>query len=546
MPSTRRSRRAISQQFVQKLSQDTHNRTIALRKNAEVTASAPPTEPAAPVLSEAEQALRKTLLELTQAAEQASTAGQYPAALALYEQVLTILEADIQLLPLPESLRMQGLAQLNAGWIHQQTQKYELALKAYNKALALLSPLALIARETLATSLMIAHRQRGQVYQALGQHPEALADLEQSLQFQLQTLGQQPDLEDMAQDWLNLALLQQELEQSDAAISSLKQAHQTLLKAQDPSKQRLLLPVLAQLAQLQTASSQTAAADTSYQQLMQAARNHSPRVWAQYALLQAAFLLTHQDPASPSALAEIHNTVLQLEQQRSEAFGLVEPLLTLADLCRERDLPEASLTFYTDAIRCAERSQTPRSSHFQETLMKAYLGRAGLLLEQAEAGKALQAFRQARRLAKSEDNALALAEIDLQLGLCYQSQQKSELALESFTAAIATFAENVTAEALLGADDALVRALYLRGFLQVLDFHDLQAALQDFERIEGHCPGLAAYDLACLHSRLGQSEVALGYLRQHLASPYALTPAEIQADDDLRPLQNTAAWSTLW
>ncbi|MBF2052539.1 MAG: hypothetical protein IGS03_03630 [Candidatus Sericytochromatia bacterium] len=546
MPSTRRSRRAISQNFVQKLSQDTHNRSIALRKNTEVTAATPQTGPAVPVLSEAEQALRQTLLDLTQAAEQASTAAQYPQALALYEQVLTILEADIQLLPMPDSLRMQGLAQLNAGWIHQQTKAYKQALKAYNKAIALLNPLALIARETLANSLMIAHRQRGQVYQALGQHPEAMADLEQSLQFQLQTLGQQPDLEDMAQDWLNLALLQQELEQPSAAISSLKKAHQTLLKAPDPEQQPLLLPVLAQLAQLQTTTGQTAEAYTSYQQLMQAAHSRSPRIWAQYALLQAAFLLEHQDSASPDALAEIHSSVLQLEQQRTEAFGLVEPLLTLADLCRERDLPEDALTFYTDAIRCAERSQTPRSSHFQETLMKGYLGRAGLLLEQGEATKSQQAFRQARRLAQSEDSTLALANIDLQLGLCYQSQQKSELALESFTAAITTFAENVTAGDVLSAEAPLIQALYLRGFLQVLDFNNLPAALQDFEQIETHCPGLAAYDLACLHSRLGQNDPALAYLKQHLTSPYALTQAEILADEDLRPLQNTAAWSTLW
>lgn len=546
MPSTRRSRRVISQQFVQKLSQDAHNRSIALRKNTEVMAASPPAEPAMPVLSEAEQALRHTLLELTQAAERASTARQYPEALQLYAQVLKILTADIQLMPLPESLRMQGLAQLNAGWLHQQLAAPESALNAYSQAISLLSPLALIAPESMASSLMIAHRQRGQVHQTLGQHAEALADLEQSLQFQLQTLGQEPELEDMAQDWLNLALLQQELEQPAAAIQSLVQAHQTLCKAAEPDKQRLMLPVLAQLAQLQTAQGENAAAHSSYQQLMQAARSHSPRVWAQYALLQAAFLLEREDPASTTALDEIHATVLQLEQERTEATGLIAPLLTLADLCRERALPEASLTFYTDAIRCAERSPGDRSSHFQDTLMKAYLGRASLLLEQHEPAKALQAFRQARRLAESEQNSQTLASIDLQLGLCYQSQHKSQLALDSFSAAIAAFSASAQRAEPLAPEAPLIQALYLRGFLQVLDFENLQAALADFERIESHCPGLAAYDLACLHSRLGQSEAALDYLQQHLASPYALTQAEILADDDLRPLQETAAWSTLW
>lgn len=528
------------------LSQDHHNRTIALSSSSAEAASAlnPLQLSAEQGLNETEQALRQTLLELTQAAERASLAQHYPDALRLYEQVLTILQADLRLLPLPESLRMQGLAYLNAAWLQQQMAQFELALNQYTQALNLLKPLAILETEGLSASLMIVYRQRAQVYQALGYHAEAMQDLEQSLQFQLEALGQGPAQEELAQDWFNLALIQQELEQTQAALNSLQQARQSLSQTVVDQNNNLLLPILSQLAGLQIAEGQYQAARETYQQLLKTARSQSPRIWAQYALLQAAFFLKINDPATQQELDEIHATVLQLEHQHTDAYGLVEPLLSLADLCREQRLSEEALRFYTDAIRCAERSQVKRTLAFQEVLMRAYTGRANQLLEQGEANKALQAFRQAHRLAEGCVEALALAELDLQLGLCYQQVDKFEQAHSCFSQAIAVLVKQPPGEG--SPDDPLIRALYLRGFLLVLHFDDVLSALQDFIAIEQYCPGLAAYDLACLYTRLGQLTQALHHLRLHLASPYALSQAEILADEDLLPLQLEPGWSELF
>jgi len=506
--------------------------------------------PSLAALSPQEQALRRQIQDLTRQAEQETVALRYPKALKTYQRLLDLLAQQGQYLPLPEHLRLQGLTQLNTGWLHQQQSHWPAALQDYNLAIQTLQPLAAIQPQSLATSLMIAHRQRSQVYRALEQPESARQDLEASLQFQLQVMNQQADYEDLAQDWLNLATLQQEIEKDEAALSSLDQAEQALKQLNTAEsaevQQRLFLPLLAQRAQLQVKMGALKAAQHSYSELMaQASRQQQPQTWARYALLQAALLFSMQDPEASARLDEIHATVSELEQNQQDTQQLVEPLLSLADLCREQHLSAQALAFYTDGIRCLERSAQGKTPLGQETLMAAYTGRANLLLEQGETSKALTSFRQAMRLASQVADPASRANLEIQLGLCYQSSDRPQQALACFDKALQQLATQPQ-QLPLEPDSPQVQALYLRAFLQVLAFENIQAALADFTQVEALCPGLAAYDLACLWVRLNQTDKAFEALTQHLASAYALPQAEITADPDLSSLHADPRWAALW
>lgn len=528
------------------LSQDSTNRSIALTPGQEPPAVSVP-EPSDP-LAEQEAHFRQRLQETIRKGEQFTAQGAHAKALSAYAEILNLLREDA-ILALPERVQLRGLVHMNTAWIyHQQSGDLEAALEQYTEAIDCLEPIRGLAHDGILSSLMISYRQRSQVQRRLGNMEAALADLEASARRQQELVAPENAPLEILEDWLGLAAYQIELERWHPALDSLVQAEKLLPHLSLEQALRHRQTLLAQRAQILERLDEPLAALHSYDQLLETFdQKNQALLWARYALLRsvAAFgLPEHEHDAELQAIAQ---TLQQVEEQDLERHELVVPLLGLAELCQQAQRENWALNFYAAAIRCLERSQTERDEQDQLYLMQAYAGRAQLLQERGELTKALSAFRQARRLARNLVHNLsgseALASLNLQMALAYQAAQKSAEALKLLTETIA-FLSPLAGP--LTAEHPLVRAHYLRAFLLCLEQDDAESAQIDFEAVEALCPGLAAYDIACLQVRNGEPESAFVSLRQHLASPYALSQDEIEADVDLQALHGDARWQALW
>ena len=377
--------------------------------------------------------------------------------------------------------------------------------------------------------------------------------MKRSVEFQAQLIEPE-DPRDMVRDWLSLAQLQNQLEHPDRALVSLECALQILFKLKPAEQEQLILPVLAERALAQKQSGQLPAAMASYAQvLMQIDAQAQPLQWAHYALLEAALHFEINIANALLAATQLHLRLKDLETQVLERHVLTFPLLALAGLCEESADFTLALDFYNLAIRALERSE--RKADFLEQTIEGYEGRARCLQKIDQGLKAIQAYRQADKLAGSHETLFSKRPLILsQLGLCYQEHQKYAQAYASFSEAISLSQNQALADAnsesqaesSMDQDHPLIRNLYLRGFLSVLYLDCLADAIHDFEQIEAYLPGFAAYDLACLSLKQGDAARAIDYLQAHLGSVYALSPAEIQSDPDFDPLYGSQQWQDLF
>lgn len=527
------------------LSQDGMNRAIALRS---YTAQPPQLSPPAPPSRElaaiddilASQNPTYQLQALTLRAEMLSTAEDWEAALQTYARIITQVESA----PLSheERQRMLGLAHLNRTWLLLQQAQIQAATTACQQALNLLSPLVAADPEGLAPSLMMLYRMRAQIQRRQGLLPEALADLEQStrLQQQLQA-SHSVDPVDLIHDGLHLADLRQTLQEPQQALQALQSILPYLEQVSDPLlAQDLNSSFYTRRAQIFEALQQPLLAYTDYRNALRFNDAEiTPANWLHVFLLAAALGLREQGQTPPSTeLSQARALLSELEATGEMDAQLGLPLLVLADLLHA-DQAETSLELYATAIRCLERSGASKQDSGSETLAQAYLGRAQLLQDLDQAAKALTSYRQARRLLQADASQQMLADLDLKLALCCQQAGKPQQALEAFD-----LAESEAGPAPDQPDPSSlwVQIPYFRAFLYVLDLQAPTQALQDLLRVNTLCPDFASYDLACLYARTGQPEAALKALQAHLASAYALAPAEILADSDLAVLHSHPDW----
>ncbi|MGV3527138.1 MAG: TPR end-of-group domain-containing protein [Candidatus Sericytochromatia bacterium] len=527
------------------LSQDGMNRAIALRS---YTAQPPQLSPATAPTRElaaiddilASQNPTYQLQALTLRAEMLSTSENWEGALHTYSEIIRQVESA----PLSsgERQRMLGLAHLNRTWLMLQQDQIQTAITACQQALDLLSPLVSEDPEGLAPSLMMLYRMRSQIQRRQGLLPQALADLEQSarLQQQLQH-SHRVDPVDLIHDGLHLADLRQTLQEPQQALQALQSILPYLEQVSDPLLgQDLSSSFYTRRAQVFESLQQPLLAYADYRNALKFNDAEStPGNWLHLFLLAAALGLREQGQAPPNReLTQARALLSELEATGEMDAQLGLPLLVLADLLHAEQA-ESALDLYATAIRCLERSGASKHNVSSETLAQAYLGRAQLLQNLDQAPKALTSYRQARRLLQAQGSQQILAEIDLKLALCCQQAGKPQQALEAFDLAAA---EAGAAPDQPDPSSIWVQIPYFRAFLHVLDLQAPTQALQDLLRVNTLCPDFASYDLACLYARMGQIEAALKALQAHLASAYALSPAEILADSDLACLHSHPDW----
>ncbi len=530
------------------LSQDTLNRSIALRKPAWITESVH-MQTQALIPSAVDHSADAAVLHLNDLqalmdrADAKTLAKDYPGALAIYTQVLDWIEQSEHLDAL-EHAHMLGLTYTNQAWLLQHMGDLEQAESIYSQALEAMSSLTEYEPAKMRSTLMMIYSQRGMIRKSLNRPGEALSDLKRSVEYQALLLKPEDPL-DMVRDWLSLAQLQNQLEHPDRALKSLDCALQILFKLSPSEQEQIILPVLGERAEAQKQSGQLPAAMATYSQLLlQIDLQQQPLQWAHYALLETALHFKINREQALVSAQQLHLKLQQLESQVAERHALTYPLLALAGLCEEAQDFDLALDYNNLVIRALERSQ--RKADFLEQTVEGYEGRARCLQQLDRSVKAIQAYRKADKLAESSEDLRDKRPLILsQLGLCYQENQKYDLALSSFSHAIQLAAQSEQIET-VDQEHPLIRNLTLRGFLNALYLEDIAAAITDFEQIEQALPGFAAYDLACLTLKQGFTEQALSYLRLHLASPYALSAAEIQSDPDFEPLLASQHWQDLF
>ena len=553
----------------QLLSQDRQNCSIALAKGLEqpLRTQTPNTPEHARhktsvspnrASSDGEQKAREHLQNEIHKGELLSASGAYKKALKVYLSLLELLSTN-EFLSLPERVHLRGLVHMNLAWIyHQQHKDYSAALKHYTEAIECLEPMCFLKEEGIFSALMISYRQRSQIKQYLGDIEGALQDLKQSATRQQDLKAPFHDAQEILDDWLGLANYQIELKYWLAAIESLTQAEELLgsenlsaLASQD--QEQYQRTILGQRAQLLEHLEQPLAALETYDKLLHhLEQSQQALLWARYALLRSVLAFSLPEHEHSKDLKKILAVLQNLEQDNIERQELVLPMLGLAELCKNtahNTLKTQALDFYALTIRCLERTRQARDAYHEAYLIEAYAGRGVIYHESGDLSKARAAFRQAQRLAQKMSNIETLADLNLKLALVYQAMGKSQEAFEILTETITLlepFSKPQTTSGSLPEDHILVRALYLRGFISVIERQALTVAIQDFEAVETLCPGLAIYDIACLYTKTGAIAEAFKALQQHLSSDYALSKSEIEADSDLESLHNDPRWADLW
>lgn len=480
------------------------------------------------------------LHKMMQEAEILSIQGNYPQALVAYEQLRLLLKVTRDLNP-QEHSRLLALILLNQAWVLQQLDQFQAALNAYNQSIEKLESLLKSDLTDVIPSLMIAHRQRSMSHRSLQNTAASQADLERASVYQdILMAPVETSMLEMVSDWFSLAMVQQQLANWSDALESLDKALKASSDIKDFQEQKLWAGMIqTQRARcMEELGSLDSAVYIYDSALRHISSETAPRQWALVNLLRSALLLRLQRPDALEAIQPLQDSLESLEQS-SETQDLAVPLIALASLCSEQNT-ELALDLYSRAIRYLEQSDRSQIANYTYLLLEAYSGRGNVLNLQGQYQKALHSFKQACRLADTILSGDALAEVYLQFALCLQSNQKFEQALETFEQAERVCHPDPESPVL--PDSVAFRAIYFQAFVYAADLNQAQKALEVLFRLDRQCPGQVDYDLACLLSRVGQTQFAINYLMQHLQSPQASHLEDILSDPDLADLQSHPQW----
>ena len=541
------------------LAQDTRNLDIALRQNLPIS---PPDWQAARVIQarkQHEQGQSQAALQLLQQlkptpslsmmtlyAEIYTALQQYAQALEAYQYLLDHRDQFFELQP-TDRLRMQGLTHMNMGWIEQQQTHWEQALTHYNEAIEFLGRLDDLHDPAILNSLLTAYQQRGQVHRQLNQTELSLHDLRHSMKYQ-QLLLSQDITENLVKDWLDLGqtqLLQMDLDGAQRSLEAARHDWQYLPLSE---AELLVKPLRYFEAQLASATGDFERAGELYQKL--ADTSQTPLTKIRYQLLAIEQQIQHHSDTGIQQCQTLVPQILELDLPESNPTTssaqevLTLPLLAAAELCEDHEYRELALEYYQFALRAASQQQS-------DYWLQAAAGRARILEQQEDFTRAAQAYRNLlREITPPRGTATAesQAEFQLKLALCYQQAGKTEAAAQAFDQAVNAAATQVNKATKAPAQDSesiYIRSLYFRAFFRVLEQDNVSEARQDFEAIEVHLPGYAAYDLACLANRAADTSKAFEYLERHLSSGYALPFSEISEDQDRQSLHTDPRWQAL-
>lgn len=491
--------------------------------------------------------VRQQIYDWVHQAEQLTVQHRYPAAELLYHQIIELCQSSS--LPDSERLHITGLAQMNQGWLAQQRHKYAEAIVLYTQALKVFQHNAGVDKEAYRSALLTVYAQRGQCYRKLGQKELAAQDLFTASQLDGDFLKVQENRQEVIEGLLELSTLYIELNHYQKALNTLAQAREHLAILRDSiGGQSALFPledierlILFRHSQVMQAMEAWEQVEEVYGVLLQRiSPQEEPLSWCRYALLLVAHQQKHgtrQTTAQHSSYVEqIDSHLRDLEKSETERHILAAPLLALADLHSEDSDHDRALKYYSSAIRCLESAPAAPN---REELLAAYAGRARCLQNQDDHRRAIQAFRKACSLSEAGDGQALLL---LQLHFSQLTLGKQEDALSSLNQAIAV----ASPPAFGDESHPATRAYYFRAFYRVMVTEDKEAARKDLESVEHHCPGMAAYDLACLAAQEGQLARSFTHLRTHLSSRFALSREQIEADADLQSLKREAEWASLW
>ena len=488
--------------------------------------------------------IRQKIAEWVNQAESLSQKENFNGADKIYLQIIeTCINSP---LPDSESQHLIGLSHMNRGWIAQQREKYEQAIAIYTQAIDTFQHNQGVDLESYRSALMTVYWQRGQCYRKLNQAEMAAQDLYTASQFDGDFLKIHENRQEVIEGLLSLITVYIDLTYYQKALNTLAQAREHLKILRENSGgqgynfpiediERLILYRHAQIMHAMEAWDQV---EEVYSVLLARISPEKEALsWSRYALLLLAH--QHQHGQMDSALlSQIENNLKHFEADQKARQILASPLLALADLHVEAQDNETALKYYSDALRCIESSPQKDKAQPLERLA-AYAGRARCLQAMEDHCRAAQAYRKAIELSDEDDGQALLLN---QLHFSYLALGKNEEALAALNQSLKIASSAVFADA----EHPATRARYFRAFYHVLVSQDIAAAQADLEHVEQDCPGMAAYDLACLAAKAQHAERAFDMLARHLKSAYALKREQIEADSDLSPLQADSRWAQLW
>jgi tetratricopeptide (TPR) repeat protein len=457
--------------------------------------------------------------------------------LGMTPQAITAYSAAEGLLPAGETFARAQLV-LNRGLIRHHLGQHEAALLDLSAAVNGLQ--ALISEQPAAVALLSqAFRNRAELELSLHHSQQALADLQASLGLPYR-LDSGADQREWALSCRRLGLLRAfgaEFMEARAYFSQAISAFEALCVAGDSSLCEDWLSTLMHRAE-------AAAADQDFN----AARADCGTVLAELERLPAreAGLFGLRALSSRGALAQLAGDsaaavadfqAALVHSQQAAAWGLdpVREQVRLQQQLAALQPPEQALLSLQHAAELL--TGRPEALPLQLACAQAFhqLGR------EPEAVAQLMLICEAE--ARWPEQHQTVAEAWLQRGLIASESGQAQVALAAFGRALALCANQTQPPE--SPEDVRVRARYFSGFCRVLELDDDAGGRAEFLALEALYPGYASYDLACLLTRAGEFEAAFAALARHLASPWALEPAEIGADSDLLPLHVQPDWERL-